>query len=88
MKYPDEGTLPGSVGGVLDKAGVQTGGYLDKKGTPSAFSASSSGVTGHIFNQLPPGTDIADQKVADIKGTDSMKVREVVRMSYPGDGWT
>jgi len=86
MKYPDENTLPGSKGDVLDRAGIQSGGYLNKKGTPSGFSASSSGVTGHIFNQLPPGTDIEDQSVADVKMPS--KVKEVVEMSYPGDGWT
>ena len=88
MKYPDEGTLPGSKGGTLDVAGIQSSGYLDKKGTPSGQTVSASGVSGHIFNQLPPGTDIGDQSVADIARTDRMKVKEVVSMSYAGDGWT
>lgn len=87
MKYPDEGTFPSSGGEVLDRAGIKDAGYLDKKGTPSAFSANSSGMTGHVFNQLPPGDNIGDQKVSDVKRTDSMKVKEVVNMSYPGDGW-
>lgn len=87
-KYPDEGTLPSSKGGSLEQAGIQTGGYLDKKGTPSEQKCSATGIVGHIFNQLPPGTDIEDQSVSDIARTDRMKVKEVVDMSYPGDGWT
>ena len=87
-KYPDEGTFPSSGGEVLDRAGIKDVGYLDKKGTPSEFSASPSGVTGHIFNQLPPGDNIGDQEVSDVGRTDTMKVKEVTDMSYPGDGWT
>lgn len=86
-RYPDEGTLSNVSGPVLDKAGIQDTGYLDKKGTPSGQSVSPTGITGHIFNALPPGTDIGDQTVADLKRTDDMKIKEVVDMSYPGDGW-
>lgn len=87
-KYPDEGTLPSSKGMPLDKAGIQSSGYLDKKGTPQGQSVSPTGVSGHIFNQMPPGTDIIDQSVSDVKRTTGMKIKEVVDMSYPGDGWT
>lgn len=87
-KYPDEGTLGSTSGPSLDHAGINDSGYLDKKGTPSGQRVSDSGIEGHIFNQLPPGTDIAAQSVADIKRTDNMKVKEVTDMSYPGDGWT
>lgn len=86
-KYPDEGTLGSVSGPVLDRAGIDDQGYLDKKGTPSGQRVTSDGITGHIFNQMPPGTDIAAQAVADIKRTDDMKVKEVTEMSYPGDGW-
>ena len=88
MKYPDEGTFPNSMGEVLDRAGIKDAGYHDKKGTPSGFSASPTGMTGHVFNQLPPGDNIGEQAVSDISRTDNMKVKEVVEMSYPGDGWT
>lgn len=87
-KYPDEGTLPSSKGQPLDRAGIQPSGYLDKKGTPQGQSVSPTGVSGHIFNQLPPGTDIGEQSVSDVSRTQSMKIKEVVDMSYPGDGWT
>ena len=87
-KKPDEGTLPSSGGEVLDRAGIKDTGYLDKKGTPSGQGVTPGGITGHIFNQLPPGTDIAAQSVADVKRTEDMKVKTVVAESYPGDGWT
>lgn len=73
----DEGTLPNSKGGVLDKAGVQSGGYIDKKGTPSGLTA--------FFNVLPPGTNIEDQVVADVKRELPMK-NYSGGLSYPGDG--
>jgi hypothetical protein len=86
--YPDEGTFPSSGGEVLDRAGIKDTGYLDKKGTPEGQRVDPSGISGHIFNQLPPGDNIADQMVADVKGTDSMKVKKVTDLGYPGDGWT
>ena len=87
-KYLDEGTFPDTMGPVLDRAGLKDTGYHDKKGTPNAQSVTPTSLSGHIFNQLPPGDNIEDQSVADIKRTDSMKVKTVVDMSYPGDGWT
>lgn len=87
-KYPDEGTFPNSGGEVLDRAGIKDTGYLEKKGTPMGQSVTPTSVSGHIFNQMPPGDNIGDQSVADIKRTDSMKVKKVVDMGYPGDGWT
>lgn len=86
-KYPDEGTLANVSGPVLDRAGIDDRGYLDKKGTPSGQKVTPDGITGHIFNQMPPGTDIGAQSVADIKRTEDMKLKEVTEMSYPGDGW-
>lgn len=87
-KYPDEGTFPNSGGEVLDRAGIKDAGYLEKKGTPMGQSVTPAGVSGHIFNQLPPGDNIGDQSVSDISRTDSMKVKKVTDMGYPGDGWT
>lgn len=73
MKQPDVGTLPSSGGSSLDKDGIQDTGYLDKKGTPSGESAR--------FNMLPPGTNIDDQKVADIR---EMKMKNYSGgMDYP-----
>ena len=75
---PDVGTLPSSGGEVLDKAGIKDSGYLDKKGTPSGLTA--------MFNMLPPGTNIEDQKVADIRPESMIEYKGGI--SYPGDGWT
>jgi hypothetical protein len=69
--------FPGSGSGeVLDKAGVNNGGYIVKKNTPYGVGA--------MFNTLPPGMDIEDQENADIR---SMPYHEVTGKSYPGDGW-
>lgn len=87
-KYPDEGTFPRSGGETLDKAGIQDTGYLEKKGTPSGQMVSPTGISGAILNSLPPGDNIGDQAIADIRRTDSMRRKEVTDMSYPGDGWT
>lgn len=73
---PDVGTLPKSGGGKLDKDGVNDTGYLDKKGTPSGMEAK--------FNVLPPGTNIDDQSVADIREL-PMKMWGG-GLSYPDDG--
>lgn len=86
-KIPDEGTFPDSTGKVLDKAGLKDTGYHDKKGTPNMQAVTPNGITGHIFNQLPPGDNIEDQEVADIMRTEKMTVRRVTDGSYPGDGW-
>jgi hypothetical protein len=73
---PDVGTLPSSGGQSIDKDGIKDTGYLDKKGTPSGERA--------MFNMLPPGTNIEDQKVADIR---EMPMKMYDRgLSYPGDG--
>jgi hypothetical protein len=69
--------LPASGGKSLDRAGVKTSGYIDKKGTPSGNDVH--------FNMLPPGMNIEDQKLADIH---EMPMKTVVSLSYPGDGWT
>lgn len=68
--------LPTSKAPVLDRAGIDNVGYLNSKGTPSGEGAK--------FNKMPPGMDIEDQEVSDIR---SMPEREVTGLSYPGDGW-
>lgn len=76
-KYADVNVLPQSGGEVLDRAGVKDNGYLVKKGIPYGVEV--------FFNTLPPGMDITDQEVADIR-EEPMKVYSG-GISYPGDGW-
>jgi len=60
----------------LDDPGFDaSGGWLYKQGTPYGEAA--------MFNQLPPGHDISDQKYAAIY---EMPLRMVTAISYPGDG--
>jgi hypothetical protein len=73
----EENVLPSSGGAALEKTGIKDNGYLTKKGTPSGESAK--------FNKLPPGMDIEDQSVCDIR---AMPMKTVVNLGYPGDGWT
>ena len=59
-----------------EKTGFDTGqSHIDKKGTPSGDGAR--------FNKMPPGEDISDQEVADIR---DLPMKTVVPVSYPGDG--
>ncbi len=77
QKNADETVLPRSAQPSVDDAGINNTGYLAKKGTPY-------GVNVH-FNTLPPGTDIEDQEIADIR---EMKLKQIVDgKGYPGDGW-
>ena len=73
----DKIPLPASGGECLDRSGVKTSSYIDKKGTPSGNEVH--------FNMLPPGMNIDDQDLADIR---EMPMKTVVALSYPGDGWT
>jgi len=75
---PDVGVLPKSGGKSLDKSGINDSGYLRKKGIPSGLDA--------MFNYLPPGMDITDQKDADIREQKMLNYSGGI--SYPGDGWT
>lgn len=75
-KYADLGVLPKSGGETIDKTGVNDQGYLVKKGTPFGVNV--------FFNTLPPGSDIADQEVADIR-VEEMKTW-TGGLSFPGDG--
>lgn len=77
-KKPDVGVLKSStkmVGNEL--VGIKDEGYLDKKGTPSGEGAH--------FNKMPPGMNIEDQAVADIR---AMPFKQVTPSGFPGDGWT
>lgn len=58
-----------------DKSGFQTDGYIDKKGTPEGPSAT--------FNKMPPGMDISNQEIADIR---DMPMKKITPEGYPGDG--
>lgn len=64
----------------LDKAGLQESGYIVKKGTPVTMGAE----IGYIFNRLPPGMNIENQDVTDIRAE---PYKEIVSADgYPGDG--
>lgn len=65
-----------SKGSNDEMVGFETGGYIDKKGTPYGDGAT--------FNFLPPGMDIADQVITDQR---NMPMKRVTSESYPGDGW-
>lgn len=73
----EENVLPKSGGQAVEKTGVKDSGYLTKKSTPSGMEAK--------FNKLPPGMNIEDQEVCDIR---SMQMKTVTNLGYPGDGWT
>lgn len=75
-RYADENTLPNSGGESIDKTGVKDNGYLVKKGTPFGVNA--------FFNSLPPGSDIEDQEITDIRA-EEMKTWSG-GLSFPGDG--
>ena len=78
MAAPDIDVLPDSsrMAGN-EKVGVKDNGYLDTKGTPSGMDAR--------FNELPPGSNIDNQKVADIRPMELKNYKGGI--SYPGDGW-
>ncbi len=75
----DMEVLPDSTELVGDeRVGIRDWGYLAKKNTPYGVTA--------FFNSLPPGMDIEDQEVCDIR---EMTLRTYEGgMGYPGDGWT
>lgn len=56
--------------------GFEKSGYIVKKGTPDGDNTK--------FNVMPPGQDIEDQPVKDIR---AMPLKTVTGISYPGDGW-
>ncbi len=69
---PDSSELLGD-----ERVGIRDHGYLSKKNTPFGVNA--------LFNTLPPGMDIEDQELTDIR---QMEMRIYDRgLGYPGDGW-
>lgn len=75
--YADMDVLPSSGGETLDKSGIQDTGYLVKKNLPYGVNV--------FYNSLPPGMDIEDQEITDIR---AQPYKEITEKSYPGDGWT
>ena len=76
-EFADVNVLKPVSGPVLDRAGIKDNGYLVKKGTPFGVEA--------LFNSLPPGSDITDQEVADIR---KMELKTYSGgIGFPGDGW-
>jgi len=75
QEYADESVLPKTKQPSVDDAGINNTGYLVKKGTPYGVSA--------LFNTLPPGMDIEDQEIADIR---KQPMKDLV--DHTGfDGW-
>jgi len=75
-EYADINVLPKSGGESIDKTGINDSGYLVKKGTPYGVNV--------FFNTLPPGSDITDQEMSDIR-VEEMKTWKG-GLSFPGDG--
>lgn len=69
---PDSAELAGN-----EMIGVRNSGYLAKKGLEFGVNA--------LYNTLPPGMDIEDQEISDIRKME-MAVYEG-GIGYPGDGW-
>ena len=72
----DVNVLPESGGESLDKSGIKDNGYIVKKNLPFGVDA--------FYNSLPPGMNIVDQEISDIR---EMKMKTVTGLGYPGDGW-
>lgn len=83
MQKPGNTGFASGVGGmeslkndIGEKSGFQTTGYINKKGTPYG--------EGVMFNKMPPGMDIGNQDVVDIR---DMPMKRLTDESFPGDGW-
>lgn len=72
----DVNVLPTRDGPVLDRAGIKDDGYLTKKGLTDGDNV--------FYNSLPPGMDIEDQELIDVR---TMEMKTVTALGYPGDGW-
>lgn len=70
---PDSGEMLGN-----EMVGVRNNGYLVKKGLEFGTNA--------FYNSLPPGMDIEDQELVDIREMDIVTYEG--GLSFPGDGWT
>jgi hypothetical protein len=69
---PDSSELVGD-----ERVGVRNWGYLAKKGLEFGVNA--------FYNSLPPGMDIEDQELCDIR--EMKMVVYDTGLGYPGDGW-
>ena len=72
----DVRVLPNSGGSMLDKDGIRDEGYIVKKNLPVGVAA--------MYNSLPPGSNIEDQEISDIR-KQPMKFYKS-GLSYEGDG--
>lgn len=70
---PNSGKMAGN-----EMVGIKDNGYIVKKGTPYGVDVN--------FNSLPPGMDITDQEMADIRKQEMSTYSG--GLGYPGDGWT
>jgi hypothetical protein len=61
-----------------EMVGIQDRGYLVKKGLEFGVNA--------MYNSLPPGMDIEDQELCDIRKEDMVVYSG--GLGFPGDGWT
>ena len=61
---------------IGEMSGFATSGYINKKGTPYGEAA--------FFHRMPPGMDITNQVVSDQR---MLPFKQVVDMSFPGDGY-
>lgn len=68
----------------LDRPGIQTDGYITKKGTPSG-SDYATGDAG-MFNELPPGQNIEAQSKLDFNKF-PVRTYKVGSVGYEGDGF-
>ncbi len=74
----DVGVLPDSATMKNNElVGVRDSGYLDKKNLPYGNDVN--------YNSLPPGMDIEDQEICDIRKMEMKAYRG--GLGYPGDGW-
>lgn len=71
----------GAQGQVLDRAGFQDAGYIEKKGITAAQAENPN----TRYNQMPPGMFIEDQVNSDIR---SLPMKTITASGYPGDGWS
>jgi hypothetical protein len=75
----DVDVLPDSSELINDeRVGIKNNGYLVKKNLEFGVNA--------FYNSLPPGMDIEDQEVCDIREMDMVSYEG--GLGYPGDGWT
>lgn len=70
---PDSAEMVGN-----EKVGIEDSGYLVKKNLQFGANA--------MYNSLPPGMDIEDQEVSDIRREEM--IAYTGGLGYPGDGWT